>query len=95
MARSTMNELLHRHAELLKPLYQRLLASIVEQRVVQADETPVQLLSANRKGYVWTFLAGKKIAYVFSAGRSGNTPKQVLGDSQGHSWWMRTRGTTR
>ena len=83
MARSTMNELLHRHAELLKPLYQRLLTSIVEQRVVQADETPVQLLSAHRKGYVWTFLAGKKIAYVFSAGRSGETPKQVLGDSQG------------
>ena len=71
MVRSTMNELLHRHAELLKPLYQRLLASIVGQRVVQADETPVQLLSAHRKGY------------VFSAGRSGETPKQVLGDSQG------------
>lgn len=83
IARSTMNDLLHRHAELLKPLYQRLLASIVEERVVQADETPVQLLSAKRKGYVWTFLAGKRIAYCFSPSRSGDTPTTVLDDSRG------------
>jgi transposase len=83
IARSTMNDLLHRHAELLKPLYHRLLATIVASRVVQADETPVQLLEANRKGYIWTFLAGKRIAYVFSAGRSGDTAKTVLADSQG------------
>lgn len=83
IARSTMNDLLHRHAVLLKPLYQRLLASIVAERVVQADETPVQLLEANRKGYVWTFLAGKRIAYVFSPSRSGQTPTTVLADSDG------------
>ncbi len=35
----------------------------------------------NKRGFVWTFLAEKLIAYVFSSSRSGETPSTILGAS--------------
>lgn len=82
---STLGNLFHRCAELLKPLYARLLAIIAAQAVVQADETRIQVQEkgATRRAWVWTFLADDLVAYVFSASRSGDTPQKVLGASQG------------
>jgi transposase len=37
----------------------------------------------NKRGFVWTFLAERLIAYVFSGSRSGATPSTVLGASAG------------
>jgi transposase len=37
----------------------------------------------DKRGFVWTFLAGKLIAYVFSSDRSGQTPSRILGGTQG------------
>ena len=61
LARSTMNELLHRTSELTAPLWQRLLELIRVRPVVGADET--RLLMQNdgtgkpKNGFVWTFVA--------------------------------------
>jgi transposase len=92
IARSTMNDLLHRTSELTKPLWQRLLEQIRTRPIVGADET--RLLMQNdgsgkpKNGFVWTFVAADEhgdqdVAYVFAGGRSGETPKRLLGGTKG------------
>ncbi|HTZ86366.1 MAG TPA: IS66 family transposase [Solirubrobacteraceae bacterium] len=84
IARSTLGDLIHRAAEILTPLYDRLLARIVADAHCQADETSFRLLNRpEKRGFVWTFLAGRLIAYVFSGDRSGQTPARVLGGTTG------------
>lgn len=83
ISRATMNELLHRHAELLEPLGKCLVEEIAKSEVVLADETSIKLQSAKSKAWMWAFLAGNLIAYRFSPSRSGATPREVLGTSKG------------
>jgi transposase len=85
MARSTLTDLFHRVAQLGRPLYLRLLAQVAETEYVNADETsqPVMDVDKCRKGFIWTFIAGPIVAYVFSATRSGQTAVRVLGQSTG------------
>jgi transposase len=79
IARSTMNELLHRASEITKP--------------IGADET--RLLMQNdgtgkpKNGFVWTFVGadddgGTDVALIFAGDRSGETPRQVLGGTKGY-----------
>lgn len=83
MARSTLNDLVHRAAETLHPLYEALLRIIANHPYVQADETSFKLQHREGRGFVWTFLSGKLIAYVFSGDRSGQTPARILGGTKG------------
>jgi transposase len=83
ISRATMNDLLHRHAELLEPVGKCLTEEIAKSDVVLADETSIKLQSAKGKAWMWAFLAGNLIAYRFSPSRSGKTPRDVLGTSQG------------
>lgn len=83
--RSTLCDLFHRTADLLEPLHRRMLELIQQSKYVRADETPQPVLDKNktRRGYMWNFNTDELVAYVFSAGRSGETPASVLGDSAG------------
>ena len=85
IARSTLIGLFHGAAELVHPVARRLLEKIAASPVVNADETPIQVLAPGqtRRGYLWTFVADRNIAYKFSLSRSGNTPSAVLGASAG------------
>lgn len=83
MARSTLNDLFHLAARKLEALYKRLLWHIAQAEVVQADETPMKMQKPDKRGYVWTFVAERLIAYRFSASRSGQTPVDVLGGTTG------------
>ena len=91
MARSTMNTLFHRAAEILAPISARLLKRVSECEIVQADETPLRVLNKRRgdKGYIWTFLGHDDtenadfIAYRYSDTRSGETPYNILGSTTG------------
>jgi len=83
IARSTMNELLHRGAELLTPLARRLLARVAAAELVQADETSHRLQTTKKRAYLWTFIDGPQVAYQFSPNRSGETPKNVLAGTTG------------
>src|SRR5262249_1141187 len=55
MARSTMTEMFHVAAQLLRPLSERLLALVREAPVVHADETSLKVLDEDkcRTGFVW------------------------------------------
>jgi transposase len=83
MARSTLTDLFHAAAEKLEPLWRRLIAIIAQSEIVQADETSLKMQRPNKRGFVWTFLADDLIAYRFADDRSGETPLQVLGGTQG------------
>lgn len=83
IARTTMTDLLHRNAELLSPLVQRLIARIAAAEVVHADETPMRQVGSKKRSFMWTFHAGKLTAYVYSTSRSGETPKAILGGTTG------------
>ena len=92
VARSTMNELLHRASALLAPISSRLLDVIRRRSIVLADETTLRILKdasgKPKTGYVWTFGADdehgdRDIAYEFADSRSGSTPKRVLDGTRG------------
>jgi transposase len=83
--RSSLLRLYHRSADLLAPIARRILELVAQAERVNADETPVFVQAPEKchQGYMWTFLADSLIGFVFSPSRSGETPRQVLGGSQG------------
>ena len=84
IARSTLNSLIHRAASVLEVLYDALAALVVHDPHCQADETSVRLHNRpDKRGFIWTFLAGKQVIYVFSGDRSGQTPSRLLGSTTG------------
>ena len=92
IARSTMNELLHRSSAILAPIWSRLLEVVRARPVVAADETRLRIVrdksGKTKNGFVWTFGArdadgGLDVAYVFAEDRSGETPKKLLEGTKG------------
>jgi transposase len=92
VARSTMNELLHRASAILAPIWGRLLDVVRVRPVVGADETRLRIVrdkgGKTKNGFVWTF-GGRDddgeldVAYVFAEDRSGETPKRLLEGTTG------------
>jgi transposase len=83
MSRSTLNTLFHRAASVLAPLVARLFERIRCSDLVLADETSMRMQSASKKAFIWTFVTERLVGYRFSVDRSGQTPRDVLGDSAG------------
>jgi transposase len=83
VSRSTMNGLVLLAGELLTPIWERTVAEVRVDPYVQADETSVRVLTNKGRSFVWTFLSNTHTTYVFSASRSGDTPKEVLGGTKG------------
>lgn len=84
--RTTLGDLFHATAGVAAPLSNRVLHHIAQQKVVNADETPMRVLDdgKTRRGYLWTFRTDELIGFRFSATRSGETPRSVLGGSKGY-----------
>jgi transposase len=83
VSRSTLNELVNRVAETLRPVYDVLCAEVSRGRVVHADETPIKLMSHNKQGFIWVFLSGEVIVYKFAEGRGSETAVKMLGGTDG------------
>jgi transposase len=87
MSRSTLCDLFHQAATILEPLYQFMQVLVMSSMLVLADETPLHVLDKKldrtRKGYIWVFLTDLVAYYRFSPNRSGETPCEVLGSSEG------------
>ena len=83
--RSTLKDLFHRCAQLLKPIYDRMKNIIAASEYVNADETTLKMQKKGgcKTGWMWTFIAEPNLLYVFSTSRSGRTPEQVLGNTKG------------
>lgn len=83
MSRSTMCDLFHRAAKELRPLYDAALALVPEAADVHADETSFRQLGRKTKTFLWDFVTADLIVYRYALSRSGETPKEVLGESTG------------
>lgn len=83
ISRSTMCGLLHRGAAELRPLYTAALALVPDAADVHADETSTRQQDLEGRSYIWTFITPDLVVYKYAPSRSGDTPKQVLGNSQG------------
>jgi transposase len=92
IARSTMNELLHRSSTLLAPIWTRLQETILGRKIVLADETRLRILKdasgKPKTGFVWTFGSADAegdfdVTYHFAENRSGSTPKKLLEGTKG------------
>jgi transposase len=89
MSRATMNDVFHAAAERIAPLIARLRARIAGLSLVLADETSIRLQDRQKRGFVWVFHGrddttnGELVLYVFATDRSGETPAQILGGTQG------------
>ena len=85
LARSTLTGLMQRTADLLQPIYEAQLSSVVRGQVVTMDETPIK---AGRKrrgkmktGYFWPIYGDQdEVVFPFSESRSGEMLRQTLGE---------------
>ncbi len=86
IARSVLSSMFHCTAEVLTPIYERLLALVRTDPYVHADETSLKMLApgTTQTGWVWTLLCNEIAAYVFSASRSAQTAHHLLADTTGH-----------
>lgn len=83
IARSTMCDLFHRAASELRPLYHAAVALVPASADVHADETSIRQQGLDRRAFLWDFVTPEVIVYRYAPSRSGETAKQVLGDSTG------------
>jgi transposase len=91
LARSTLCGWMARCAQQLHPLVELMLKRILLSRVIQADETPVQVLDpkrdSTRTGYFWAYVGDAENPYTVydyrdSRGREG--PAEILKDFRGY-----------
>jgi len=85
LARSTLTSWVHRSIDLLRPIYDAQLASILTSKVLAMDETPIK---AGRKskgkmkqGYYWPVFGDKKeVAFPFARSRAHKHAVEILGE---------------
>jgi transposase len=88
LARSTLTEMVHRTGDLLQPIYEAQLESVVSGSLVTMDETPIKAGRKHRgkmnTGYFWPVHGDRaEIVFPFSDSRSGAFIQEVLGDYRG------------
>lgn len=83
ISRSTMNNLVLVAADICLPIWQAALNEVRVDPHVQADETSFRIQTRPERCFVWTFLNQQHTVYFFSASRSGDTPKMILGGTTG------------
>jgi transposase len=86
--RSTMTQYMRRVAELLRPIYQAQMRSILMSRVLAMDETPIRagLKSKGKmkRGYFWPLYGDQsEIAFHFANSRGHQVVPAVLSDFEG------------
>jgi len=90
ISRQTMLDWIIKCSTLFKPIYSRLHQILLEQYVIQADETTVNVVNDNKtKSYMWLYCTGTDtpvknnpfkniVLYEYQPGRSGCYPANFL-----------------
>lgn len=91
LARSTMCVWMRRCAELLQPLYELMVARVLQSKVVWTDDTPVPVLDRTlpktRTGRFWVYAGDDRnpySVYDYSANRSRDGPEKFLKGFHGY-----------
>ena len=76
----------HGAADAVRPIWARMVECVADSALVQADETSIKVLALEkcRMAFMWVFLNTQVIVYFFAPGRSGETPRKVLGKANGN-----------
>jgi transposase len=98
IAASTLDGWVKASADLLEPLYQRMGERIREKTYLQADETPIQVMDASKRGrthrgYFWVYYSPRdgEVYFDYQRGRGREGPQTMLGTYTG---WLQTDGYT-
>lgn len=90
IAESSMNDWFAGGCELMKPLYQKLVALMVKNSYLMADETPIPVLDKDKpgtthRGYHWVYYSPieKLVCFDYRKGRGREGPQEFLKDFRG------------
>jgi transposase len=83
LSRATLTNLVHRTAELLEPIYESQLGSVLESQVVAMDETPIKAGRKKRgkmqSAYFWPVYGDRdEVVFPFSTTRAGRMVQETL-----------------
>lgn len=95
LSRKTMTDWMLKSADLFKPLYTRLQQILLQQGVIQADETTLKVINEDKvKSYMWLYCTGTDspnqgaipniVLYDYQAGRAGRCAVDYLDDFTGY-----------
>ncbi|MCZ4374399.1 transposase, partial [Vibrio diazotrophicus] len=96
LSRTTMARWVIQVSEKFKPLYQALKTHLLEQVVVQADETPLNVLKEDKQCYMWLYCSGADspeaklpdmkniVLFDYQNSRARVCPVNFLGDYSGY-----------
>lgn len=84
LARSTLTDWVHRTIDLLRPIYDAQLASILKSRVLAMDETPIKAGRSGpgkmKQGYYWPVFGDQnELAFPFATSRGHQHAVDILG----------------
>jgi len=77
----TLNGLKRRAAELYQDAYDEIKETLLNGKLIHADETHLSTKSSS--GYVWVFTGMEEVIYLWSATREGNVAEQFLSGFNG------------
>ena len=85
VARSVLCKLFHRSAQLLTPIYNRMLELLKLDPYLHADETTLSVIRKGgcHKGWIWAVLSKQAIIYAFDESRGGHVAERLIGASKG------------
>lgn len=92
LSRQTMSNWIIKSSTYLEYIYERMKEILLNQDIIHADETPVQVLkekdrTAKQKSYMWLYKSGKFdnkiVLYDYQTSRSYENPKKFLADFEG------------
>ena len=95
LSRKTMADWMMKSSDLFKPLYARLQEILLQQKVIQADETTVKVINEDKiKSYMWLYCTGTDspnnqaipniVLFDYQAGRAGQCAVDYLDGFNGY-----------
>ena len=90
ISRKTLCDWVQAMAKLLRPIVEAQKRELLRARLLQADETPVQVKDLDVKGktsrcWIWTYgVPDGDVVYDFTRGRSADGPTEFLGEYSGY-----------
>ena len=95
LSRKTMADWMMKSSDLFKPLYARLQAILLQQGVIQADETTLKVINEDKaKSYIWLYCTGTDspsknnipniVLYDYQSGRAGQCAVDYLDGFTGY-----------
>lgn len=95
LSRKTMSEWMMKCSELFKPLYEQLQKTLLQQSVIQADETTLKVVNEEKaKCYMWLYCTGSDVPtqsavpnivlFDYQSGRGGQCAVDYLGGYNGY-----------